>query len=320
MTLQDSRSEYARRMHRVLAHIDRPLDQPLALPELAAVAHFSPFHFHRLFAAWMGETLGDYLRRRRLDVAALRLIAQPRTAVLPLALAVGYGSTEAFSRAFKLRFGCTPSGWRQRHRRPQAAQGQNSNPDQWLGNPDQAAPGSAGDDGHLPNPHPAELPMSTPIPIPVTLIDREPVHIAYMRHVGPYGQSVGAFWQREVRPWLQSHRLLGAPRYGMSHDDPSITDPARCRYDAAAEVPPDFVASGPVQTTVIPGGRCASLPFCGTSEQIYAACQALLRPWLAGSGLQLDARPCFEFYAPGSTYDAATGAFSCDIVVPVAPL
>ena len=58
-------------MHRVVEHIDKHLDQPLDLGTLAEVAHFSPFHFHRLFAAWMGETLGDYLRRRKIEVAAI---------------------------------------------------------------------------------------------------------------------------------------------------------------------------------------------------------------------------------------------------------
>ncbi|WP_257572152.1 AraC family transcriptional regulator [Janthinobacterium sp. UMAB-60] len=65
------RAEYARRMNAVLDHIDRHLDTPLDLAQLADVAHFSRFHFHRVFAAWMGETLGDYARRRRLETAAL---------------------------------------------------------------------------------------------------------------------------------------------------------------------------------------------------------------------------------------------------------
>ena len=75
MTPPRSRAEYDGRMHRVLEHIDRRLDQPLDLETLADVAHFSPFHFHRLFSAWMGETLGDYLRRRRVEIAATRLVA-----------------------------------------------------------------------------------------------------------------------------------------------------------------------------------------------------------------------------------------------------
>lgn len=57
-------------MHRVIEFIDYHLDEPLELDALAAVANFSAFHFHRLFTAWMGETLGEYVRRRRLEVAA----------------------------------------------------------------------------------------------------------------------------------------------------------------------------------------------------------------------------------------------------------
>src|SRR5260221_6970043 len=115
MTPPRSRAEYDGRMHRVLEHIDQQLDQPLNLDTLARVAHFSPFHFHSLFAAWMGETLGDYLRRRRVEVAAMRLSSQPRLSVLAAAISVGFGSGEAFARAFKTRFGCAPTAWRQQN-------------------------------------------------------------------------------------------------------------------------------------------------------------------------------------------------------------
>src|SRR5215510_9697578 len=118
-------------MHRVVEVIDQRLDQPLDLTSLAAVAHFSPYHFHRVFAAWMGETLGDYLRRRRVEQAASRLSAQPRLSVLQVALSVGFGSGEAFSRAFKARFGCSPTAWRGRRAE--------RNFDQVVGNGDQAA-------------------------------------------------------------------------------------------------------------------------------------------------------------------------------------
>jgi AraC family transcriptional regulator len=65
-----ARQRQQRHVHAVLRHIDRHLDQPLDLNALAAVAHVSPFHFHRVFRAWTGENLGDYLSRRRLTLAA----------------------------------------------------------------------------------------------------------------------------------------------------------------------------------------------------------------------------------------------------------
>lgn len=51
------RAEYERRLHRVLAHIDAHLDEPIDLAQLAKVANFSDFQFHRIFAAHVGETL-----------------------------------------------------------------------------------------------------------------------------------------------------------------------------------------------------------------------------------------------------------------------
>lgn len=306
MASERHRAEYERRMHRVLAHIDRHLDAPLDLKTLAEVAHFSPFHFHRLFAASMGETLGDYLRRRRLEVGALRLLSQPSSTVLEVALTVGFGSAEAFAHAFQARFGCSATAWRRRHAESRKA-------DQAGRNRDQVAPGFTGDAAAVLYPHPEQ-------PVNVTLVDRRPVTIAYLRHVGPYGEPVLRFWQQVVYPWMVTNGLLGLPRYGMSPDDPSITAPERCRYDAGVEVPPGTALAGAALEAVIPGGRYAVLPFEGTTDTINGAWTALLRDWLPASGLQLDARPCFEHYPTGSRFDPATGVFDCEICVPVAPL
>ncbi len=293
------RAEYESRMHRVTEYIDRHLDERLDLETLAGVAHFSPFHFHRLFAAWMGETLGDYLRRRRVELAAIRLIAQPRMPVLQIALAVGFGSAEAFARAFRGRFECSPSAWRA-----------NSNPDQANRKTDQAGAGAAMKHGASPK----EVSMN------VKVIDRKPVTVAYLRYFGPYGDPVSRFWQETAYPWMVTHDLLGKPRYGISHDDPSITTEKKCRYDACVEIAPDSAPPGKALNTVIPGGKYASLYFKGTIPEIGAAWSAILRDWLPSSGLQLDTRPCFEYYPTGSSFDPKTGVFDCQICIPVVPL
>ena len=155
----------------------------------------------------------------------------------------------------------------------------------------------------------------------VKLIDRRPATIAYLRHLGPYGEPIAAFWQNSYVPWAVMNKLgPDHARYGISYDDPSITAPDQCRYDACAEVAPDFVATGGAMKTTIPGGRYATLKFKGTVEQVGVAWAALLRDWLPSSGFQLDARPCFEYYPRGAAYDPQTGAFECEICIPVVPL
>lgn len=311
MATQDSRSEYESRMHRVIAHIDAHLDEPLNLPTLADVAHFSPYHFHRLFSAWMGETLGDYLRRRRVEIAAMRLAAQPRTRILNVALAVGFGSPEAFTRAFKSRFGCSPTVWCAQ----QIAQRRtNSNSGQTQSKQSQALRAALGEHRGFQKP-------SQENSMHVTLTDRQPASVAYFRHLGPYGDTISRFWQETYVPWAVMNRLgPDHARYGISHDDPSITAPEQCRYDACAEVAPDFVANGGAIKATIPGGKYAVLRFKGSAAEVGEAWAALLRDWLPSSGMQLDGRPCFEYYPKGSWFDGKTGAFECELCIPVIPL
>jgi AraC family transcriptional regulator len=155
----------------------------------------------------------------------------------------------------------------------------------------------------------------------VTVIDRQPATVAYLRHLGPYGEPVARFWQEAYVPWAITNRLgPDHARYGISHDDPGITAPEHCRYDACAEVSPDFLATGGALKTVIPGGTYAVLPFKGTVEQVAEAWASLLRDWLPSSGLQLDGRPSFEYYPKGAACDVKTGEFACEICIPVIPV
>lgn len=290
-------------MHRVLAHVDAHLAGPLDLASLAAVANFSPYHFHRLFAAWMGETLADYVRRRRLEVAAVQLVAQPRLGVLQAALGVGFGSAEAFTRAFRAHFGASPSAWR-------AAQAARRKLGQAHRNPGQVAPAAAGHDGGT---------MNTLLRH-VQLLDLPAVRVAYLRVLGPYGPDVHRFWADVVDPWLRLHGRCDRPTYGIGHDDPGVTRPEACRYDACAELAPGDTVGRDELVATLPGGRYAVAAFDAPIGRIGDAWNALLRDWLPGTGLQLDARPCFERYAPGSAFDPATGHMRCDVCIPVAPL
>ncbi|MFM2399944.1 MAG: hypothetical protein RL341_2101 [Pseudomonadota bacterium] len=313
-----SRREYAQRINRVLDLIDQRLSEPLELATLAQAAHFSPYHFHRLFAAWMGETLGDYLRRRRLEVAAQRLTADMQTPVLSVALEVGFGSGEAFARAFKERFDCTPTQWRAGARERWALQLANSRTqhrklDQAPRKQDQANNTARADDANSTHPF-QEITMN------VQILTLPAARIAYLRHIGPYGPPIGKFWRDQVAPWLEANGLMGRVSYGISHDDPSITAPDKCRYDAGVEVDISFQPSGQASIASLPGGRYAVAQFTGNSSNISAAWTEIFRDWLPDSNMQTDARPCFERYPAQGAMDPKTGLFSCEICVPVKPL
>ncbi|MBZ5633531.1 MAG: helix-turn-helix domain-containing protein [Acidobacteriia bacterium] len=97
----------------ILAFATAHLDEDLSLAALAAQAGLSPFHLHRVFSAAAGETPKQFTLRLRLGRAAAMLLAGDES-VLNVALSCGFQSHEAFCRAFRSRFGMTPSAYRER--------------------------------------------------------------------------------------------------------------------------------------------------------------------------------------------------------------
>lgn len=305
----ESRAEYDRRLHRVLSFIDARLAEPLDLARLAREANFSAFHFHRIFAVLTGETVAAYVTRRRVEVAAARLLSQPRLSVLAVALDVGFGSPEAFSRAFRKQFGCPPSAWKERRRAEKVG---NSKAGQVSRKADQARRGAVGY-----TPRMATTKLS---PLHVIVEQRPEVRIAYLRYQGPFGAALNTFWTEKVFPWLAASNLLAAPKYGISRDDPQVTAPSKCRYDAGAEVGKNFVPSSGARLDTIAGGLYARTRYKGMPKDMPAAWDRLLREWLPESGYQLDNRPCFEYYGLDCAGDEATGECECDLCIPITKL
>lgn len=102
---------YKERILGVLVFIQKNLDEELPLEQYARVAHFSPYHFHRIFRGMVGESLQEHIRRLRLERAATRLKRTDRS-VLEIALEAGYETHEAFTRAFRTFSGVSPSHFR----------------------------------------------------------------------------------------------------------------------------------------------------------------------------------------------------------------
>lgn len=102
-----------KRLNDVMANIERQLDQPVDVAELARIAATSEYHLRRLFSALAGIGLSEYVRRRRLTVAAAEVLAGEQS-LLDIAVRHGYGSAEAFGRAFQAVHGVSPGEARRR--------------------------------------------------------------------------------------------------------------------------------------------------------------------------------------------------------------
>lgn len=96
----------------VIRYIREHIHEPLPRETLAAVAGFSVPHFHRVFTAHVGESALSYIRRLRLERAG-RKLRMGAVDITEVALAAGYDSHAAFSKAFRQQFGLSPSEFRQ---------------------------------------------------------------------------------------------------------------------------------------------------------------------------------------------------------------
>ena len=140
----------------------------------------------------------------------------------------------------------------------------------------------------------------------------EPMLVAFMRHVGPYGQ-VSTTWDK-LMPILGKEGLLGGSPMciGICHDDPEVTPPSKLRYDACVTVDEGFRPDGlselggpdaEIGLQTIPGGEYAVTTHQGPYKKLGDTYAALLGQWLPRSGRELASSPCFEVYlnSPEST-------------------
>ena len=110
MDLQ-SGQDYCERLTAVQQYICAHIDEPLNREVLAVIAGFSVSHFHRIFTTRLGENIAGYVRRMRLERAG-RKLRMGAVDITEVALAAGYQTHAAFGKAFKRRFGLSPSEFR----------------------------------------------------------------------------------------------------------------------------------------------------------------------------------------------------------------
>lgn len=96
------------RLNEALSYIEENLTKPVDYKEAARIACCTEYHFTRMFSFLAGITLSEYIRRRRLTLAALEL-SHRDIKVIDVALKYGYTSPDSFTRAFQSMHGITPS-------------------------------------------------------------------------------------------------------------------------------------------------------------------------------------------------------------------
>lgn len=297
-----SQAEYVRRINMAFNYIDEHIDQNIQLDDIANSSHFSPFHFHRLFHALVGETVNDYVSRKRMEKAVSRLAYNSSLSITDVSKAGGYSSSANFSKAFKVYFGISPSELRK-------SAFENIKNDSKLGklyskygkdfNPQDLYSQFETLSGVF-DPNKLEDML-----MKVKVEELAEKQIAYMTAPKGYDlDSIFTTWDKIV-DWARNSGIKcnTQTRFAICHDNPIITPEDKCRYDAAIEINSDINVTQPYVRDVIPSGKYAIAYYKDSADKISHFMTELCSHWFPSSGYEPDNYPPLFNYLNDSRKD-----------------
>lgn len=247
----DREEEYVKRILKVMIYIEENIDEDLTLERLSKIACYSPFHFHRIFQTIAGETVQGYVKRLRMQTAAGRL-RYTEQSVTDIALDASFETPSAFTKAFKQFMGSSPRNYRSLYTAVNTMTQKIK-----------------------------ELPMIKPDQIEKCLPD---LHLLFVRRCGNYTQSPGMAWQAMMEFINENSLDRSKIRYfGISHDDPQVTNAGKLRYDAAILTPEAGKEKGEVGRQTLKGGKYAIFTHQGSYDRLEDVFNRIFLKWLPDS-------------------------------------
>ncbi len=291
--------DYIDRVNRAIDFVVANLDRAHRLDEMAEAACFSPFHFHRIFKAVVGETPNQFVKRLRLERAVSIMTHEPNRSLTDVAFACGFASSADFSRSFKQRYGSPPSAfdvqaWRDANR---------DGLGEFIGS-------------HLEGLRVERLPAGeNPDGFEVEIRDLPPRTMAYIRVLDPYRNTGVMDAAERLVAWAEDRGLADGRWYGYQWDDPEIVALPDCRYDVALEVE-SVEPAGEIGRQTFPAMQVAQIEMRGGIDLEMRALDWLYRTWLPTSRYVPDDLPAFEAWID-RPFAHGTEHFELQIQIPI---
>lgn len=307
-TKTQHQKEYIARINAVMDYIERNLDGDLRLTTLAGVAHFSPYHFHRIFASLTGETLNQFIRRIRVEKAASNLMANVELPLTEVSDKCGYSSLSVFSRSFRDAYKISPTEFRNGgFEKVSKICKMNSKNDKLF----QIKANYLSTEFLTKN----KVIMDAKIEVK----EMPTMNFAYVRHTGQFDQ-IGKAYEKLFK-WAGPRDLLKFPETKTAtvyHDDPSVTDIENVRQSACITIGEDVKTDGEIGKMQVEGGKYAVGRFEIGVMEFEGAWNSMCH-WLADSGWQpADGYPYELYYNDHMQHPEQK--FILDICIPVKAL
>ena len=236
-TKKTTREEYQKCVNAVVDYINLHLGEEIDLKSLAKISHFSPFYFHRIMKAFLGEPVGTFIVRTRTETAA-RLLRYTDLPIADIAYRIGYSSSSSLSKVFKQFYGISPLEYR-------------NNKNFVIMKPAIIRP---------------ELKLKREIKeLPVR-------NVIYIRLFGDYKlNDYCGTWMR-LQQFVQEEKLpMGEVMpYCIFHDDPKVTPIEKLRTDVCMVMPAAVTPKGNIGFKQLPAGRYAIFLYKGSYEHLQS--------------------------------------------------
>ena len=265
-----TKEEYQKCVNVVVEYIIQHLGEDIDLKSLARISNFSPFYFHRIMKAFLGEPIGTFIVRTRTEAAA-RLLRYSDIPIADIAYRIGYSSPSSLSKIFKQFYGISPNEYR-------------NNKDHVIMKP---------------------LEINPALDVTMEVREQQPKQVIYVRLTGAYMALAYCEAWKKLYAYVSEEKI--DTRYMeyicIYHDDPKVTEPKNLRTDVCFTVPSPAQPRGEIGVKEIPGGKYLIFRYKGPYANLGAVYDTIYGHWIPQGGYTVSNSRGYESYlnSPEST-------------------
>ena len=276
----DTNNKHNKAINQCIDYINGHLNEAIELKRIAEIANISEFHFHRIFKAYIGGTVGTYISRLRLENAAQKLQITSFT-LAEIAERTGYQSQYSLSKAFKKHFGVTPSAFKniQTYFSSQFSNTEHE--------PLELLSGGIG------------VRFTPDFALHPNFVNIEKKNLVYIRIIAKYGSELDyrTAWKKLWQYAKQKNIVSENSEFiGLSFDDPNITSHEQCRFYACISTDKPLKPEGEFGLQTIENGKFAVFTHQGAYSGLNKLYQSIYMDWLPSTNKKLRHSMPFEKY------------------------
>ena len=303
--IQQVRKEHVARINNAILYIENNLSEKLVLNDIAEKAYFSPFHFHRIFSLVVGETVNNFITRKRIEKAAGFLLHLKETPITEISEILGFTSLSSFSRAFKKFYGLSPIAFKglspnkfSKICKTESKKGQVTvSFEEYICNINNSI---------------NWFKMNAK----VTVQKVPEIQMAYISHIGEM-EKIGEVFNRLIQ-WATPKGLMNQENLRLLtiyHDSPKITSPDAIRMSAAIVLNSETSVDGEVSLKAIHPEKCIVSRFEITPNEFQQAWESSF-VWMSENGYKKSDQDPFEIYY-NNCQEHPENKFIVDICIPI---